>query len=198
MTSAISLLFGRIILTMPFLCTLSLLLVSGCASAVRYSSDSSAWRQSAESVAENKSKTENNRQKQLFPQTDGPLSPLQKNLVEKAQQFLGMSYCYGGNGQQCVDCSGFTVQVFGSCGVVLPRTAQQQSYVGRAIAPSEASAGDLFFFSFDNRAIDHVGMYIGNGSIIHASKSKGVVLQRLELSGLLNGLRSIRRVTDAM
>lgn len=183
------------------LCALCVLvLASGCSSAVRFSSNSAPWRQSSGGVTENGSKIEDKRQKQpsLFQQSETALSPFQQNLVEKARQFLGMSYCYGGNGPQCVDCSGFIAQVFGSCGVVLPRTAQQQSFIGRTVAPAEASAGDLVFFSFDNREIDHVGMYIGDGSIIHASKSKGVVQQRLDISGLMSGFRSIRRIVGAM
>ena len=178
-------------------------LLGGCASAVRYSSRPANQPQETKSAG-------NTPKQQTPPRTAGypaaipfsttpaALSKFQQALLDKARQYLGAGYCYGGNGPECLDCSGFVSQVFGSCGFVLPRTAQQQSFVGREVGPAEAAVGDLIFFSFGGKAIDHVGMYAGNGAFIHASKSKGVVQQPLESSGMLSAMRVIRRVAETM
>ncbi len=182
---------------------ISIAFLSGCASAVRYSSRNEAARENFKPATVMSHQTKDNKPKNsntlsLFTNSDFPISSVQQNLLDTAMRFLGTSYCYGGNGPQCIDCSGFTSQVFGMCGFVLPRTAQLQSFIGREIPPKEAAIGDLVFFSFNNRTIEHVGIYAGNGSIIHASKSKGVVMQQIDGSGLLSGLFSIRRVIGSM
>lgn len=186
--------------TTSFLICIMLLLCIGCSSAIRFSS-SAASGNSFENISKTGANPQIKRETPttlLFPNDAPSLTEKQQTILAKAKQFLGVSYCYGGNGPQCIDCSGFVAQVFAATGCVLPRTAQQQSLIGTAINPNEAVPGDLIFFSFDNRSVEHVGIYAGNGSIIHASKSKGVVLQRLDTSGLLSGLHSIRRIAGIM
>jgi cell wall-associated NlpC family hydrolase len=134
----------------------------------------------------------------MFPTYSHTLSIKQQAILGKAKQYVGLSYCYGGNGPQCIDCSGFVSQVFASTGFILPRTAQQQSLIGTPVSSDDILPGDLLFFSFAGKTIEHVGIYAGNGSMFHASKSKGVTLQRLDDSGLLPGLTIIRRISGIM
>ena len=81
----------------------------------------------------------------------------------KAQ--LGKPYQYASAGPDSYDCSGLTSASWKAAGVTLPRTSQAQYGVGRAVAKSELALGDLVFFY---SGLSHVGLYAGNGMIIHA------------------------------
>ncbi len=85
-----------------------------------------------------------------------------------ALQFVGNPYVYGGTSlTNGADCSGFTLSVFKNFGVSLPHSAGAQRAYGTVISSvAEAQPGDLFFYS------GHVGIYIGNGMIVHASTTK--------------------------
>lgn len=114
-------------------------------------------------------------------------------IVDYAKQFLGRPYVYGANGPDSFDCSGFTTYVFKNYGVSLPRTAYDQGYGDYGTKISSASdlkVGDLVFFNTvaDNDLSDHVGIYIGGGSFIHAgsgSSTRRVVISSLD-SGYYN------------
>ncbi len=97
----------------------------------------------------------------------------QSKIVEELQSLLGMPYCFGGN-YQCFDCSGLTQKVYASVGIKLPRTAQEQSKLGKQVAVNELKIGDLLFFG-NGSEISHVGVYVGDGEVIHSSSSRGVV-----------------------
>jgi cell wall-associated NlpC family hydrolase len=81
----------------------------------------------------------------------------------KAQ--LGEPYVRNGAGPNGWDCSGLTMKAWGSVGVSLPHSAGQQYNRGRSVAKSDLQLGDLVFFYND---ISHVGLYAGNGRVIHA------------------------------
>jgi cell wall-associated NlpC family hydrolase len=108
----------------------------------------------------------------------GSESPLQKSVLNEAKKWLGTPYCYGGENKKCTDCSGFVQTVFSSIGMQLPRTAAQQFAAGESISEIQAEPGDLVFFKKSGR-INHVGIYAGDDMFIHASSSRGVVLQSL-------------------
>ena len=76
------------------------------------------------------------------------------------------------------DCSSFAQHVYASSQTSLPRTTLQQYEVGRRVAASDLQAGDLVFFAFSRRPVDHVGIYTGRGSFVHVSSSTRTV--RLE------------------
>lgn len=97
------------------------------------------------------------------------------SLLDKAQQFLGVRYRYGGTTSRGFDCSGFVSSVFSSQGVKLPRTSAEQSGVGKAVSKSDLNKGDLVFFATRGRRVSHVGIYMGNGKFIHASSGGGKV-----------------------
>ena len=83
----------------------------------------------------------------------------------KAQ--LGEPYARTGAGPSSWDCSGLTMMAWGSVGVSLPHSSRQQFSRGQSVAKSDLRSGDLVFFYSD---ISHVGLYAGNGQVIHAPR----------------------------
>ena len=83
----------------------------------------------------------------------------------KAQ--LGEPYARSGAGPSSWDCSGLTMMAWGSVGVSLPHSSRQQFSRGQSVAKSDLRSGDLVFFYSD---ISHVGLYAGNGQVIHAPR----------------------------
>jgi cell wall-associated NlpC family hydrolase len=83
----------------------------------------------------------------------------------KAQ--LGEPYARSGAGPSSWDCSGLTMKAWGSVGVSLPHSSRQQFSRGQHVAKSDLQLGDLVFFYSD---IHHVGLYAGNGQVIHAPR----------------------------
>ncbi|WP_405777987.1 NlpC/P60 family protein [Streptomyces sp. NBC_00859] len=84
-----------------------------------------------------------------------------------ARAQIGKPYVWGATGPSSYDCSGLTQAAWRAAGVSLPRTTWDQVKVGTRIATKDLRPGDLVFFYDD---ISHVGMYIGNGMMIHAPK----------------------------
>ena len=84
----------------------------------------------------------------------------------KAQ--LGEPYVRNGDGPSGWDCSGLTMRAWGSVGVSLPHSSRQQYSRGRSVAKSDLKAGDLVFFY--PGSISHVGLYAGNGQVLHAPR----------------------------
>ncbi|MFI7411796.1 NlpC/P60 family protein [Streptomyces sp. NPDC049627] len=85
--------------------------------------------------------------------------------VAAAQSALGRPYVWGANGPYGFDCSGLIQWSYAQAGVSLPRTSQGQRYAGRQVPLSEAQPGDVVTYRSD---ASHVGMYVGNGQVIHA------------------------------
>ena len=114
--------------------------------------------------------------------------PKQKNskdvrddLVESAQDYLGVPYKWGGTSESGFDCSGLTRAVYRLNGISLPRTSFDQYDDGTAIHKSKLQKGDLvFFITNKGRRVNHVGIYIGNNEFIHAP-SKGKMVGKAKL-----------------
>lgn len=85
--------------------------------------------------------------------------------VAYAHRKLGSPYVWGATGPDAFDCSGLVLAAYRSAGVSLPRTTYAQIGTGRRVSRSELLPGDLVFFY---SGISHVGLYIGNGQMIHA------------------------------
>ncbi|MEU6176671.1 C40 family peptidase [Streptomyces coeruleorubidus] len=85
--------------------------------------------------------------------------------VSYAYQKLGSPYVWGATGPNAFDCSGLVQAAYRSAGVALPRTTYSQIDAGRRVSRSELLPGDLVFFY---AGISHVGIYVGNGRMIHA------------------------------
>ncbi|MFI8092871.1 NlpC/P60 family protein [Streptomyces sp. NPDC086080] len=94
-----------------------------------------------------------------------PYSGRAAAAVAAARSALGRPYVWGANGPTGFDCSGLTQWSYAQAGVALPRTSQAQRYAGRQVPLSEARPGDLVVYRSD---ASHVGMYMGNGQVIHA------------------------------
>ncbi|MDC0772122.1 C40 family peptidase [Streptomyces sp. HD] len=90
-----------------------------------------------------------------------------------AQSKLGSPYVYGASGPSSYDCSGLTSWAYAQAGVSIPRTSEAQANIGtRIYSQSDLQVGDLVFFFND---LHHVGLYAGNGQIIHAPRTGTVV-----------------------
>ncbi|MFF9114384.1 NlpC/P60 family protein [Streptomyces massasporeus] len=85
--------------------------------------------------------------------------------VSYAYQKLGSPYVWGATGPNAFDCSGLVQAAYRAAGVALPRTTYSQIAAGRRVSRSELLPGDLVFFY---AGISHVGIYVGNGRMIHA------------------------------
>lgn len=104
-------------------------------------------------------------------------------LIDEATRWIGVPYRYGGTEKRGVDCSGLTSQVFLKIlDVKMPRSSREQQQWCQHINRDKLRPGDLVFFatgSNPNR-VSHVGIYIGNGDMIHASSSRGVIVSNLD------------------
>jgi cell wall-associated NlpC family hydrolase len=85
--------------------------------------------------------------------------------VAFAYRAIGLPYVWGATGPHSYDCSGLTQAAWKSAGVALPRTTYTQINAGTRVPESQLQPGDLVFFY---SGISHVGLYIGNGQMIHA------------------------------
>lgn len=103
-----------------------------------------------------------------------------KQLLETVDDWYGVRYRTGGNTKSGVDCSGFTVAVYSVVfGIMLPRVSSEQYRISRKISTTELKEGDLVFFNTNGRGVSHVGVYLGNNKFIHASVSRGVMVNDL-------------------
>jgi peptidoglycan DL-endopeptidase CwlO len=102
------------------------------------------------------------------------LSPAARRqaVVSNALSKLGKPYRWGASGPNAFDCSGLVKWSFGSAGRALPRSSRAMAGVGTPVSKANLQPGDLVFFY---KPISHVGIYIGNGKMVHASNRKSPV-----------------------
>ncbi|MDI1458442.1 NlpC/P60 family protein [Streptomyces sp. ATE26] len=89
-----------------------------------------------------------------------------------ARSQIGKPYVRGATGPSSYDCSGLTSWAYAQAGVSIPRTSEAQSGIGTRLTRSQLQVGDLVFFFND---LHHVGLYAGNGQILHAPRTGTVV-----------------------
>ncbi|MGW5635448.1 NlpC/P60 family protein [Streptomyces sp. NPDC003832] len=94
-----------------------------------------------------------------------PASGRAASAIAAATSALGKPYVWGANGPSGFDCSGLMQWSYAQAGVALPRTSQAQRFAGPQVPLSQAQPGDLVTYRSD---ASHVGMYVGNGQVIHA------------------------------
>ncbi|GGV28228.1 C40 family peptidase [Streptomyces spectabilis] len=99
--------------------------------------------------------------------TDSGYAAKAEKVIAFAEKQIGKPYVWGATGPGSYDCSGLTQAAWKTAGISLPRTTWDQVKVGTKVSTSSAKRGDLVFFYDD---ISHVGIYIGNGKMIHAPK----------------------------
>lgn len=93
-------------------------------------------------------------------------------VVNLAKSKIGRPYVWGATGPNTFDCSGLTSWCYKQIGITIPRTSRDQGKAGKYVPKSDLRPGDLVFF---NNPISHVGMYIGDGNMVHAPKPGDVV-----------------------
>ncbi|WP_405822503.1 NlpC/P60 family protein [Streptomyces sp. NBC_00838] len=99
--------------------------------------------------------------------TDGTYAAKAEKVLAFARAQIGKPYVWGATGPSSYDCSGLTGAAWKEAGVQLPRTTWDQVKVGKRVATADLLPGDLVFFYDD---ISHVGIYKGDGKMIHAPK----------------------------
>lgn len=104
-------------------------------------------------------------------------------IVAEARSWVGVPYSYGGKTRKGTDCSGLVVSVFEkAAGIVLPRSSSEQQAACQPVKRGNLRPGDLVFFTTgkNKKKVNHVGIYIGNGCMVHASTSRGVMVSDLD------------------
>ena len=121
----------------------------------------------------------------LDPNAPAQTSSLGAELAERAKQYLGVRYKYGGASPSGFDCSGLIYYICKAMGYSIPRTATPQWEAGYTkVDKADLQPGDLVFFTktyHSSKYITHVGIYVGGGKFIHASSptSGGVIYSSL-------------------
>ncbi|HJV35898.1 C40 family peptidase [Geomonas sp.] len=120
-----------------------------------------------------------------------------KELKKSAYGFLGTRYRFGGTSRiSGIDCSSFVQKVFRELEVSLPRTAREQFEVGKVVAPGDLQKGDLIFFSTYASYASHVGIYLGNNKMIHASsRDHRVVISPMNTAYYRSRFLGAKRIT---
>ncbi len=106
-----------------------------------------------------------------FGSTASTLSPGQRadSVIARGLRLLGQEYLWGGTSVKANDCSGFTRILFQAVGTYLPRDAWQQALAGEPVTKEDLLPGDLVFFANAKGRVNHVGIYIGDGQMLHCS-----------------------------
>lgn len=104
-------------------------------------------------------------------------NPTGEDIVNTGKQFLGLPYLWAGTSGFGFDCSGFTYTIYKANGITIPRDSSVQAQHGKSVEKEELQEGDLLFFAYNEGkgAVHHVGMYIGNGKMIHAPNNASSV-----------------------
>ncbi|MEQ1690249.1 MAG: C40 family peptidase [Gemmatimonas sp.] len=138
--------------------------------------------------------------KKPFAAFSASASALRDSLVAVARGQIGTRYKLGGSTpNRVLDCSGLVKYVMSALDVILPRTARQQATMGEEV-PKDLAAmrpGDLLTFG-RGKTISHIGIYVGDGRMVHASTSKRQVIETT-LTGrspLIKQWKGVRRLVD--
>ncbi len=106
-----------------------------------------------------------------------------QKVLQQAKLYIGAGYKFGASladAPKKFDCSSYTKVVFANTGITLPRVSRDQASRGTSV--TSLQAGDLMFFTqreiYSDGRVGHVGIYMGDGSMIHASSSKGVTITK--------------------
>ena len=131
--------------------------------------------------------------------SNGSTSASVNEVISFTTKQLGKAYVWGAQGPNSFDCSGLTYYVYkNSAGITLPRTSSEQSKYGTTVSKSNLQPGDLVFFDTsgsNNGVVSHVGIYAGNGQMIHSSSSQGKVVQvSIETSYWNNAYVTAKRI----
>ena len=121
-------------------------------------------------------------------------SELRSGIVDYAMQYLGNRYISGGRSLEGgTDCSGFTCYTYAAFGYSLSRTPQGQwGSNGRTVTLEEAQPGDIVCYASGGEKCIHVGIYLGNGKVIHSANSRrGVVINDIYYDDTFIGIKNV-------
>lgn len=144
-----------------------------------------------EAVGGNLTNAEKNSQKDkggAFPNLKAPTAAATAAL-NAARSKLGSAYVWGAVGPSTFDCSGLMLWAYKQAGLTLPRSSRQQATFGAPVPRDQLQPGDLVFYY---SPVSHVGMYVGNGMMVHAPETGDVV----KVSPLQNQYVGARRPTS--
>lgn len=121
--------------------------------------------------------------------TTGPSATAATTAVNFALAQVGDAYAWGGNGPNAWDCSGLTSAAYKAAGISIPRTSYSQFTVGTPVTLANLRPGDLVFYY---SGISHVGIYLGNGRMVHAANTRrGVVTDSVTSMPFMGGRRLV-------
>ncbi|MFZ1946550.1 MAG: C40 family peptidase [bacterium] len=116
-----------------------------------------------------------------------------EDLLNELSMYQGVPYAEGGDSFDGIDCSGLVSAVYEPLGVKVPRTAADQFAAGIEVSRQAVRTGDLVFFG-GARLPDHVGIAVSNEEMVHASRSRGVILEKIEVFSRAEDFRGARRI----
>ncbi|MBQ8768798.1 MAG: C40 family peptidase [Oscillospiraceae bacterium] len=122
---------------------------------------------------------------------------LRHDLLKVAKEYIGVPYVSGGTSRWGFDCSGYTQYVFNKMEVSIDRTVWMQLEDSIIVAKEDLQCGDLVIFSYTGDYggfASHVGIYIGNDQVIHASSSRGVTISDLNSAYYTTHYQCARRI----
>ncbi len=120
-----------------------------------------------------------------------------ESIIDYAKRYMGVRYVWGGSTTRGFDCSGYVKYVYNHFGISLNRNSAAQAKNGSYIKKANLLPGDLVFFDTNggHNKINHVGIYIGSGKMIHSSSShKGVVISNINSGFYAKSYMTARRV----
>lgn len=124
---------------------------------------------------------------------------LPERLENEIKKYFGLRYRWGGSGSNGIDCSALTRKVYADVfGIDLPRnsSAQSRSEMMDVVADDDLQTGDLLFFGPRRKRVNHVGIYLAGGYFLHAARSEGVTISRLDNSYWKSRWMLSRRIKD--
>ena len=105
-----------------------------------------------------------------------------KDLYRFITDWTGVKYKLGGMDKKGIDCSGFALILERDIyGLTLPRRSRDQAEAVKKKHKSKLKEGDLLFFAFGGNEVDHVGVYLNDDFFVHASTTRGVIVDDLNL-----------------
>jgi cell wall-associated NlpC family hydrolase len=108
-------------------------------------------------------------------------------IIQTALAQVGKPYVSGASGPDSFDCSGLTMYAFAAAGLAIPHSSKAQSQMGTPVARADLQPGDLVFFY---TPVSHVGLYIGNGMMVHARTfGKPVAVTSVDMAGYVGARR---------
>lgn len=125
-------------------------------------------------------------------------TPLQQSkMMREISKYMGVRYELGGENQQGLDCSAYTMLVYkNSLGKLLPRSSDAQWDTGLSVELEDLKFGDLIFFNTTGESASHVGIYLGDDLFAHASVTLGVTISSLQSSYYKNRYEGARRIVQ--